>query len=111
VLEGNKFWVRIGLSSLIGGLRGGERVEKDGAELAELKLGTSDTLVDPEKCRSYMNDLPDEERFGELGDAVVLDMTERTERDRARLRRELERGETIGGERAPVEGLGGLELI
>lgn len=95
----------MGLRSLVGGLRGGDIVSVDGAEL---KLGTSDTLIDPDAFLSYMYDLPDDERCGELGETVVLDMTDLTDRDRARLCRELVLGDTVEGDRTP-EGLGGLE--
>ena len=38
-------------------------------------------------------------------------MTERMDRDRARLRRELDRGDTVGGTNTPdAGGLGGLEI-
>lgn len=74
-----------------------------------MKLGTSDILLGAEDFRSYRYDLPDDDRLGELGEMLLFDMTERTERDRARLRKELDLGDTVGGPRELVGGLGGRE--
>jgi hypothetical protein len=70
----------------------------------------SETLAEPDTFLSYKYDLPDDERCGEVGETVVADITERMDRDRVRLRRELVLGDTAGGDKTPEGGVGGREV-